>query len=94
MAQGARYLVTIRCIGLPPEHGEQTAKDITEGFRSRPWHSPAICEWDGKDLILRVENDFDNDRRASSDQFSHEICAKARGGSGGNFAKVAARITE
>jgi hypothetical protein len=69
------YRITLACTGVPPELGSQGAIDITEEFIHRPWHQNARCEWDGVDLILRAENDYDKDGRALMDEFSDSISA-------------------
>jgi hypothetical protein len=68
------YRITLACSGVPPELGSQGAIDITEEFIHRPWHQNARCEWDGVDLILRAENDYDNGR-SLMDEFSDSISA-------------------
>jgi len=35
------------------------------------------CEWDGAELILRAENDWDANGKALMDEFSDAICANA-----------------
>jgi len=63
------------CSGVPPEVGQQAAQDIATGFRERPWHRNVICTWDGSELRLQVDNDYDPEGKALGDEFSDEICA-------------------
>jgi hypothetical protein len=63
------------CDGVPERLGALAAKDITEEFLSRPWHQNAICSWDGLLLFLTAENDFDEDGKALTDEFSDAISA-------------------
>ena len=63
------FRVTLICEGLPAKAGEEAARDIEKEFAEhRQWHSRVICEWDGTLLILRSENDFDADGKATWDE--------------------------
>jgi hypothetical protein len=55
--------------------GSQAAEDITQEFASRPWQKYALCTWDGSSLWLELENDFDENGVASTDEFSDAISA-------------------
>ena len=69
------YRITLACKGVRAQDGTAGALDITEGFMHRPWHRNVRCEWDGSQLVLRAENDFDADGRALLEEFSDEISA-------------------
>jgi hypothetical protein len=70
------FRVTVICKGLPPACGEAAARDIaTEFANHRQWHNRVSCNWDGSRLILRSENDFDADGKATLDEFSDSIFA-------------------
>jgi hypothetical protein len=74
------YRVVLVCTGVPGDAGEAGARDITEEFAQRPWHQNATCVWDGSQLILQAENDFDENGLALSDEFSDSISAYIGGG--------------
>jgi hypothetical protein len=69
------YRIVLTCHGIPVHAGVTGAREITEEFTHRPWHKKVICRWDGSQLILEAENDFDSDGRALSDEFSDAISA-------------------
>jgi len=70
------FRVTLICDGLPSNAGEEAARDITKEFAEhRQWHSRVSCEWDGSRLILRSENDFDENGHATWDEFDDCITA-------------------
>ena len=69
------YYVTLACKGVPEELGPQGALDITEEFRHRPWHQNVHCEWNGEEMILLSESDWDSDAKALLDEFSDAIAA-------------------
>lgn len=67
------YRIVLACAGVPPQLGEQGAKDITEEFNHRQWHQNVRCDWDGNALVLHAENDYDEDGKALTDEFSDLI---------------------
>jgi hypothetical protein len=70
------FHVTLVCEGLPASAGPEAARDIaTEFAKRRTWHSRVSCDWDGSRLVLRSENDFDADGKATLDEFSDSIFA-------------------
>jgi hypothetical protein len=81
----ALYRLVLLCDGVPTTQGAQAAVCITADFSERTWHQNALCQWDGKCLNLTVENDFDDDGRATMDEFSDELCACVAGGFGGDL---------
>ena len=69
------YQITLTCKGVPAGLGAEGAVDVTEEFVHRPWHRNVRCEWDGSELILHAENDWDADGKALVDEFSDAISA-------------------
>lgn len=69
------FVVTLACRGVPPKFGPAGALDVTEEFSHRPWHQNVRCEWDGNELILRAETEWDADGKALLDEFSDAISA-------------------
>lgn len=69
------YRIVLQCDGVPPASGAEGAKRITENFAQRTRHRNALCSWAGGCLTLSVENDFDRDGRATTDEFSDLITA-------------------
>lgn len=69
------YQLTLVCKGVPSELGQQGVLDITEEFMHRPWHQSVSCTWDGEQLILCAENDWDPDGKAILDEFSDAVSA-------------------
>lgn len=74
------YQVTLVCEGLPASAGPEAARDIANEFAEhRTWHSKVSCDWDGGRLVLRSENDFDADGKATLDEFGDAISAYVAG---------------
>ena len=70
------YEVILVCEGLPAAVGQEVGRDIAKEFAdNRTWHSKVSCDWDGSRLVLRSENDFDADGRATFDELSDSIFA-------------------
>ncbi len=69
------YQVTLICKGVPTQLGQAGAIDITEEFTHRLWHQNVLCEWDGEQLLLHAESDWDADGKALLDEFSDAISA-------------------
>ena len=74
------FHITIACTfnmpgGLADAAGHEAARDITQEFTKRGWQKNVSCDWDGSRLILRAENDFDDDGRATMDEFGDSIVA-------------------
>ena len=72
------YRVILACACVTADVGPAAARDITEEFTHRHWHSNAKCEWDGYRLILQTDNDFDSNGLALLDEFSDAISAYIR----------------
>jgi len=70
------YRIVLTCSGVPIDEGAEAASDITNGFRvHRAWHNNVSCQWDGAQLILQAENDFDSQGLALQDEFSDCLSA-------------------
>ena len=69
------YRIVLACKGVPPALGANGARDVAEEFTHRPWHRNVTCEWDGSQLILQADNDFDANGLALRDEFSDAISA-------------------
>jgi hypothetical protein len=69
------YQIILACAGVPDALGPEAALDVAEEFRHRPWHQDVRCEWDGRELVLFAENDWDADAKALMDEFSDAVSA-------------------
>ena len=70
------YRIILTCEGVPTGEGAQAAADITSEFQERrTWHENTLCSWDGFNLILKLENDYDENGLAAQDEFSDCISA-------------------
>ena len=58
------YRIIITCEGVPKGEGAQAAADEN-----------ALCPWDGFNLILKLDNDYDENGLAAQDEFSSCISA-------------------
>jgi hypothetical protein len=72
------YRIILACACVTANAGPVAAREITEEFMHRQWHSNAKCEWDGSRLILQADNDFDSNGLALLDEFSDAISAYIR----------------
>jgi hypothetical protein len=79
------YRIILACKGAPENIGADCARDISEEFTHRPWHKNVTCVWDGSQLILQAENDYDPTGLALVDEFSDAISACIEGGFDGNI---------
>ena len=79
------YRIILTCKGVPASVGATCARDISEEFTHRPWHENVTCVWDGAQLILQAENDFDAKGLALLDEFSDAIAACIKGGFDGEI---------
>jgi hypothetical protein len=71
--------------GCPENAGAVAARDISEEFTRRPWHENVTCVWDGPQLILQADNDFDVEGLALVDEFSDAISAYIKDGFDGDI---------
>lgn len=69
------YHITLVCKGIPTELGPAGALDVAEEFNHRPWYRNVRCEWNGEDLLLSAENDWDGDAKALLDEFCDAVAA-------------------
>jgi hypothetical protein len=69
------YRIVLACNGVPAHVGEAAARDITEEFTHRPWHQNVTCGWNGTQLILQADNEFDSKGLALLDEFADAISA-------------------
>lgn len=79
------YRIVLACKGVPTHAGATGAGDISKEFAHRPWHANVTCVWNGSQLILQAENDFDSNGLALVDEFSDAISACIEGGFDGNI---------
>jgi hypothetical protein len=70
-----RYRIILTCKGVPSDAGLAAARDITEEFVHRAHHETVTCAWDGSQLVLQADNDFDSTGLALVDEFSDAISA-------------------
>ena len=87
------FHITIVCDGLSNSAGEEAARDIAQDFAEhRTWHDYVACEWESSRLVLRAENDFDDDGAATLDEFSK--CISAHVAEPGNFVVAIQSVSE
>ena len=79
------YRIVLACRGVPEDVGPVAASDIAEEFTHRPWHKNVSCHWDGSQLILQADNDFDSSGLALLDEFSDAIAATIKDGFDGGI---------
>ena len=79
------YRIVLGCKGVPANAGAVAARDVSEEFKHRPWHENVTCVWDGSQLILQADNDFDSDGLALVDEFSDAISACIKDGFDGDI---------
>jgi hypothetical protein len=82
------YRIVLVCNGVPPHVGEAAAREITEEFTHRPWHQNVNCEWDGTQLLLQADNEFDSKGLALFDEFADAISACIQDGFDGGVEVV------
>jgi hypothetical protein len=69
------YRIVLACTGIPPDEGPPGAQCIKEEFTRRPCHTNVKCEWNGTQLVLQADNDYDSTGLALMDEFSDAISA-------------------
>jgi hypothetical protein len=84
------YRIVLKWHPVRSEIGRQAAADIRDGFSVRDWHKNVSCIWSSNDnsITLQVENDFDPQGLATSDEFSDEICATVKDAGDGDISIV------
>lgn len=74
------YRLKLTCQGVPSAAGLAAASDITQEFvEHRKWFSNVRCLWDGEQLALEADSDFDSDGSALADEFSDCVVAYVAG---------------
>jgi hypothetical protein len=76
------FRVTVSCEGIAPADWPDALTDVSEEFKSRPWHKVVHCRWNGSTLVLVADNNYDDDGEALTDEFSDAIAAYAPGAPG------------
>jgi len=77
--------VVLFCRGVPAAHGAEAATDIAAEFaKHRTWHKNVRCSWDGSQLVLEAENDYDTKGDALAKEFSDCVAAYVPGTFGYN----------
>jgi hypothetical protein len=79
------YRIVLACKGVPTHAGVAGARDISNEFTHRPWHEKVTCVWDGSQLILQADNDFDSNGLVLVGEFSDAISSCIEGGFDGNI---------
>jgi hypothetical protein len=79
------YRITLVCKGVPTDAGAAAAEDIADEFTHRPWHKGVSCSWDGSQLILQADNEFDSNGLALLDELSDAISACIKGDFSGDL---------
>ena len=70
------YRTVLICKGLAKDSGKEVAFDIEKEFKEhRDWHKNVSCSWNGTELKLVAENDFDKDGQALLDEFGDCLAA-------------------
>lgn len=70
------FRVIASCEGIADSEGREAAAEVTNEFAEhRQWHENVKCTWDGKELVLEAEKDFDEEGLALQDEFSDCISA-------------------
>jgi hypothetical protein len=85
------YRIILVCKGVPAHAGAAAARHITEEFTHRPWHKDVTCAWDGSQLILKADNDFDSNGLALLDEFSYAMSTCIKVGFDGDLNVVSIR---
>jgi hypothetical protein len=78
------YRIVLTCTGVPSDAGEAGAREIAEEFTHRKQHQNVTCAWNGSQLILQADNDFDSNGSALVDDFSDAISACIKDGFDGD----------
>ena len=61
--------------GCPRKCWRSAARDSSEEFTHRPGHENVTYAWDGSQLILQADNEFDSNGLKLVDEFSDAISA-------------------
>jgi hypothetical protein len=79
------YRIVLACKGVAAGVGAIGLQCISEEFTKRPWHKYVKCSWDGAQIILQAENDFDSSGMALVDEFSDALSACIKSGFDGDI---------
>jgi hypothetical protein len=69
------YRIVLVCVDVPEDRGETGAVDILQELADRPEYSNVRCIWDGTELTLQADSDWDDDGKNLIDEFSDCISA-------------------
>jgi hypothetical protein len=73
------YRIVLTCDGVPPSCGKEAAQGITYMFADLgEQYMSAKCEWNGSELVLRAESEWDEDGGLTADFFFKSVLACAR----------------
>ena len=80
--------LTVRCTDIPVDEIPNVARAVETDFRKyRPWHQNVRCQVDGIFLVLRAQNDLDDDGEALCEEF--RSCLKEYASTFGSIEVVA-----
>jgi hypothetical protein len=79
------YRIVLACKGVPAHVGAVAARAVSEEFARRPRHENVTGEWDGSQLILQADNNFDSNGLALVDEFSDAVSACIKDGFDGDI---------
>jgi hypothetical protein len=80
------YRIVLTCDGVLPSCGEEGARDITAEFAALgDQYLSAKCEWNGSELVLRAESEWDEGGGLTADYFYKCVfaCVKQLAPTGG-----------
>ncbi len=80
------YRIVAICDGISPDCGEEAARDITAEFASLGDQYQSVqCVWNGAELVLRADSEWDEDGGLTADYFYKCVfaCAKELAPNGG-----------
>jgi hypothetical protein len=73
------YRIVAICDGVSPSCGEEAARDITAEFVALGDQYQSVqCEWNGTELVLRAESEWDEGGGLTADFFYKCVFACAR----------------
>jgi hypothetical protein len=74
------YRLRLICKGVPEAVAGDGALEISCEFAvHRTWWENVTCRWDGTNLVLEADSDFDSDGTALLDEFSDCVAAFVEG---------------
>src|SRR3989339_2131777 len=68
------YRITLMCPDVPSDIGDRAAIDITKHFQNQIRYKNVICTWDGSQLVLQGENNYDTEGQELLCDFTDAIC--------------------